>query len=46
MYQRPVAEDTMIDPEIAPSPLRGLLIAVPVAVALWVGVVELAAYFF
>lgn len=34
------------DPEGAPSPLRGLMIAVPVAVCFWIVVVEVARLLF
>jgi len=33
------------DPESSPSPLRGLLIGVPLAIAFWVAVVALARFF-
>ena len=46
MIQQPIVEEPEIVPEAAtPSPLRGLLIAVPLAIGLWVAVVELARLF-
>jgi len=45
MYQQSRTDENRPDPERAPSPLRGLLIAAPVAVGLWVLVAALARFF-
>lgn len=42
MYQQPITEETDAG---APKPMRGLLIAAPMALLLWVGVAELARLF-
>lgn len=39
MYQQPVTDENETG---APSPMRGLLIAAPIALVLWAGVAELA----
>ena len=43
MYQRPITEETAADAETS-SPMRGLLIAAPLALGFWIAVVGLAAY--
>ena len=45
MYQQPISDEnaTRVD---GPSPMRGLLIAAPIAFGLWVAVAEIARFFF
>jgi hypothetical protein len=44
MYQRPIAEDSSLDSEAGASPLRGFLIAAPLALGFWAAVVVAAFY--